>query len=159
MELEALLTKSLNYNLDLTENKNLKTLIDLHSKFQEDSLSGLHGKTAQYYMNFIKLVYNYLILCKNIRVGDFKLFCYILPNITNLSFIFNQPNYAQWMVKYHGNILQLDKSHPDLKVDFENGSFGIKLKSFSRQPIDLTLEQMIIVNASKRLTEVIHFTN
>ncbi|KAL4113704.1 hypothetical protein QTP88_017283 [Uroleucon formosanum] len=161
LELEAIMTKSTNYNLDLTENENLKKLINLYSQFQEDSLSGLHGKTAQYYMNFIQLVDLYLILSKSIRVGDFKLFCYILPKITNLFFIFNQPNYARWMVKYHDNILKLDETHPDLKIDFESGSFGIKRtsKSFSRQPIDLTLEQTINADASKRLTGVIHFTN
>ncbi|KAE9521357.1 hypothetical protein AGLY_018237 [Aphis glycines] len=161
LELEALLTKSTNYNLDLTENENLKKLINLYSKFQEDSLSGLHGKTAQYYMNFIQLVDFYLLLSKSIRVGDFKLFCYILPKMTNLFFIFNQPNYARWMVKYHDNILKLDETHPDFKIDFESGSFGIKRtsKSFSRQPIDLTLEQTINADASKRLTGVIHFTN
>lgn len=79
LELEVLLTKSTNYNLDLTENENLKTLIHLYSTFQEDSLSGLHGKISQYYMNFIKLVDFYLILSKSIRVGDFKLFCFKLP--------------------------------------------------------------------------------
>jgi len=31
LELEALLTKSTNYNLDLTENENLKKLINLYS--------------------------------------------------------------------------------------------------------------------------------
>lgn len=112
-------------------------------------------------MNFIQLVNFYLLLSKSIRVGDFKLFCYILPKMTNLFFIFNQPNYARWMVKYHDNILKLDETHPDLKIDFESGSFGIKRtsKNFSRQPIDLTLEQTINADASKRLTGVIHFTN
>jgi len=38
LELEALLTKSTNYNLDLIENENLKKLINLYSKFQEDSV-------------------------------------------------------------------------------------------------------------------------
>lgn len=161
LELETLLTINNNYNVDISKNENLKILIDLYIKFQEDSLSGLHGKTAQYYMNFIQLIEYYFILSKRIRVGDFKLFCYILPKITNLFFMFNQPNYARWMVKYHDNILKLDETHPDLKVDFENGSFGIKRtsKSFSRQPIDLTLEQTINADASKRLTGIIHFTN
>jgi len=65
------------------------------------------------------------------------------------------------MVKYHDNILKLDETHSDLKIDFENDSFGIKRtsKSFSQQPIDLTLEQTINADASKRLTGVIHFTN
>lgn len=48
-----------------------------------------------------------------------------------------------------------------MKIDFESCSFGIKRtsKSFSRQPIDLTLEQTINADASKRLTGVINFTN
>ncbi|XP_053595716.1 uncharacterized protein LOC128667953 [Microplitis demolitor] len=43
----------------------------------------------------------------------------------------------------------------------ERGHFGIQRtdKSFSRQPIDLTLEQTINADAGRRLTGVIHFTN
>lgn len=43
----------------------------------------------------------------------------------------------------------------------KKGYFGIQRteKSFSRQPIDLTLEKPINADAAKRLIGIIHFTN
>ncbi|GFU79662.1 uncharacterized protein TNCV_4484941 [Trichonephila clavipes] len=45
--------------------------------------------------------------------------------------------------------------------DFQKGFFGIKRtnKPFSRQPIDLTLEQTINADAARTLTGIAHLTN
>ncbi|GFS49279.1 uncharacterized protein TNCV_2410881 [Trichonephila clavipes] len=64
---------------------------------------------------------------------------------------------------YH--YLQLSRSiraaHPGLEEDFQKGFFGIKRtnKPFSRQPIDLTLEQTINADAARTLTGIAHLTN
>lgn len=65
-----------------------------------------------------------------------------MSKTTNLFLIFNQPNYAWRMVKYHDNILQLDE-YSHFKVSLENGFLKIKqfLRSFSWQLIDFALEQ------------------
>lgn len=46
-------------------------------------------------------------------------------------------------------------------MSLEHGSFGIKRtdKAFSRQPIDLTLEQIINADAANKLKGILHFTN
>lgn len=58
-------------------------------------------------------------------------------------------------------MLKVAEIHPDLYEGFKQGCFGIKwtTKPFSRQPIDLVLEQTINADAARRLTGVIHFTN
>lgn len=86
---------------------------------------------------------------------------YILSKISNIFFIFNHQNYARWLVKYEDNLKKVDESHPGLSARFESGSFGVKRtnKPFSRQPVDLTLEQTINADAARRLTGVIQFTN
>lgn len=73
----------------------------------------------------------------------------------------NQQNYARWLVEYHDNLLKIDETHPDIAEAMGKGYFEIQRieKSFSRQPIDLTLEQTINAEASKRLVGVINFTN
>ncbi|CAH2242984.1 jg13427 [Pararge aegeria aegeria] len=70
-------------------------------------------------------------------------------------------NYARWTVKYVDNLIIVADTHPDLFEGFQQGYFGIKrtTKPFSRQPIDLVLEQTINADAARRLTGVIHFTN
>lgn len=53
------------------------------------------------------------------------------------------------------------ETHPGLEEDFKNGFFGIKRteKPFSRQPVDLTLEQTINADAARKLTGIIHLTD
>ncbi|GFY36060.1 uncharacterized protein TNCV_4844321 [Trichonephila clavipes] len=100
------------------------------------------------------------ILSRSIREGDFQLFLDILPKITNLIFVFNHQNYTKWTVQYHYNLRKVSTTHPGLE-DFQKGFFGIKRtnKPFSRQPIDLTLEQTINADAARTLTGIAHLTN
>lgn len=64
-------------------------------------------------------------------------------------------------MKYLDNLLKVDQTHPGLFEELENGSFGIKRtdKPFSRQPIDLTLEQTINSDAASKLTGIVHSSN
>lgn len=139
----------------------LNQLLEKYMEYEEDTKAGKFGKTSQFYMTYITLIDYYFIFSKSIRIGDFELFKYIIPKIANLFFVFNQPNYARWLVKYHDNLLKVEDTHPELINDLKKGSFGIKRtdKSFSRQPIDLTLEQTFNADAAKRLTGITHFTN
>lgn len=142
------------------EDNYLLDVLKQYSEYQKETLEGNHGKTAQYYMIYSKLIDNYLILQRSIRSGDFELFKYILPQITNLFFIFNQPNYSRWLVKYQDNLLQVDETHPGLKDLFQQGYFGVKRtgKCFSRQPVDLTLKQTINADAGVQ-TGIVHLSN
>lgn len=139
----------------------LDQLLKEYSEYYEKTITGEFGKTPQFYLIYIRLVNYYQLLSRSIRTADFELYKYILPKIANLFFIFNQPNYARWIVKYHDNLLRVEETHPGLLDELEKCSFGVKRteKPFSRQPIDLTLEQTINADGAKRLTGVIHFTN
>ncbi|GFY58280.1 uncharacterized protein TNIN_444071 [Trichonephila inaurata madagascariensis] len=142
-------------------NNVLSRILSAYQKFVEETRHGEHGKTAKFYLIYIQLVNYYIILSRSIRMGDFEMFKYVIPKITNLFFAVNQPNYARWCVKYLDNLNKVDETHPGLKNDFMNGCFGIKRtdKPFSRIPIDLTLEQTINAEAARRLSGIAHFTN
>lgn len=143
------------------EHEELNELINNYRIYKQRSLNGEYGKTQQFYVIYINLINHYLQLSRSIRVGDFELFKLVLPKMTNLFFICNQQNYARWTVKYTDNLMKVAETHPDLFEGFQRGYFGIKrtTKQFSRQPIDLVLEQTINADAARRLTGVIHFTN
>lgn len=121
------------------------------------------GKTAHFYMTYTHLINYYHMLSRSFRTGDVALFKYTrnLPKIANLFFVFNQRNYARWLAKYHDNLITIDETHPEIVESMKKGYFGIQRtkKSFSRQPIDLTLEQTINAEAGKRLVGVTNFTN
>lgn len=136
-------------------------LIEKYRQFKKDTLIGTHGKTAQFYMMYIEFINYYMMFTRSIRVGDFDLYKFIMPKLSNLFFIFNQVNYARWLLKYHEDLLLIEKKHPRLAEEFKRGMFGIRRtsNSFSRIPIDLTLEQTVNADAAKRLTGVTHFTN
>ncbi|KYN10044.1 hypothetical protein ALC57_17839 [Trachymyrmex cornetzi] len=139
----------------------LSTINQKYSEFKLDTLNGMYGKTAQYYVMYIEFVNYYLMFTRSIRVGDFDLYKFIIPKLCNLFFMFNQNNYARWLLKYHDDLLTVEQKHPQLAEEFKRGMFGIKRtsNSFSCVPVDLTLEQTINVDAARRLTGIMHFTN
>ena len=143
------------------QNQDALQLFELYENYRKDTVNGVHGKTSQYYMIYINLINYYLMLTSSIRTGNFEVFKYVLPRIANLFFTFNQPNYSRWLIKYHANLLKIDETHPGLKQILEKGCFGVKRtnKPFSRQPVDLTLEQTINADAARTLTGITHLTN
>lgn len=142
-------------------NESLKDLCNEYAIYEQQTLNGDHGKTAQFYMIYIKLVHHYLQLSRSIRIGDFQLYLDTLPKIINLFFVLNHQNYAKWGVQYHYNLTKVPTTHPGLEEDFQRGFFGVKRtnKPFSRQPIDLTLEQTINADAARTLTGITHLTH
>ncbi|KYN03439.1 hypothetical protein ALC62_05715 [Cyphomyrmex costatus] len=139
----------------------VKEIFEKYEKFKMQTLEGKHGKTAQYYMIYVKLIDYYLLLNKSIRTGNFEMYKFALSKIVNLYFTFNQPNYARYLVRYLDNLMKIDETHPGLRENFTKGSLGIKrtTKPFSKQAIDLTLEQTINADAANKLTGISHITN
>lgn len=150
-----------NESQDIEGSESVKHLFERCELYKEETMKGTHGKTAQFYLIYIQLVDYYLTLNASIRTSNFNQFIFILPKISNLFFVFNHQNYARWLVKYHNNLINVDETHPGLRSDFQKGTFGVKRtdKPFSKQPIDLTLEQTINADAAKSLTGISHFTN
>ncbi|XP_071580295.1 uncharacterized protein [Temnothorax nylanderi] len=155
IDTELLATGSTNINGFLND------VTEKYENYLTQTINGEYGKTAQYYMIYVNLVKYYLLFNSSIRTANFSLFKYILPKISNLFFALNQPNYARWLVRYHNNLCKVDETHPGLRDLFEKGSFGVKRtdKDFSRQPVDLTLEQTINLDAANKLTGILHLTN
>ena len=144
---------------DLTvSDENVNELLFKFKVFHSEVVTGIHGKTQQFCGLYIQFVDYYLLVERSVRMGHLELFCYILPKITNLSFIFNQMNDARWLVWYHNALLNVDETHPGLKNDL---LIGVKRtdKPFSKIPLDLTLEQTINADAARRLTGIMHLTN
>ena len=140
--------------------KEAMELFDEYQKFCADTKSGKHGKTAQFWFNYICMIQEYHTFTKSIRSGDLEMFVAILPAINNYYFSLNHPNYARWLVKYHENLLPLLETHLDVYKDFKRSYFGVQRtkKPFSCIPVDLTLEQTINANALSRQMGIGYFT-
>src|SRR5271156_5256581 len=77
-----------------------------------------------------------------------------------LFFATGHHNYAKWMTLYLMNLLNMDEMHPGLRNKFESDALtiGRSSRKFSRNEVDLTLEQTINADAASRLTGISAFT-
>lgn len=150
-----------NPNKAVVLSKESDEIIELYMIFQKDTIAGNYGKTAQFWIQYVKLVQLYHDFSRSVRVGDFELYTYCLPKLTNIFFALNHVNYARWCVKYYNNLLMLPETHPDVHTDFVNGLFGIKrtAKPFSSSPIDLSLEQTVNADAASQRMGISSLTN
>lgn len=132
-----------------------------YEKYFEKSFNGDFGKTPQYICMYIHFVDIINFHERSIRTIDVDLYKYASNEINAVFFAFNHQNYAKWMCRYIDNLENIEKTHPGLLNQFQNGAFSIRrsAKNFSRTPIDLTLEQTINANASNRLKGITAFTN
>ncbi|ESO90053.1 hypothetical protein LOTGIDRAFT_164356 [Lottia gigantea] len=96
-----------------------------------------------------------------IRTNDVELYSFALTPIIDLFFATNHVNYARWLTKFQLDLLNIDNTHPGLSDLLNSGLFTVRRTdhSFSRIPVDLTLEQSINANAASRQTGLSHMTN
>lgn len=139
----------------------VRKVLDEYEKYCDDTKKGEHGKTAEYWFTYVQYMHLYKEFSRAIRTGDLDLYLHSLPQLGSIFFAFNHPNYARWLIQYHSKLLTVDETHPTFRTDLENGAFSIRRtpKSFSRTPIDLTLEQTQNADAANSLTGITCFTN
>lgn len=139
----------------------IANIMDKYFSFEQETLNGYHGKTAQFHLTYINMIQHQFNLFRSIRTGNFDLYKYVLPQFSNLFFMFNQVNYARWLVYHHNNLINIKKTHPPIYTAFQAGMFGVKKTTtpLSGIPNDLTLEQTYNADAGRKLTGISHFTN
>ena len=139
----------------------LKELLKEYEIYREDTANGKHGLTAKFWIGYVNIVKLYRLFNRSVRTGDFQLYLYCLPKLSEYFFVFNHLNYARWILRYHDNLLQLSTSHPEILTEFEKGNFSVRRtnKNFSRLPVDLTLEQTINADAACQRVGIISLTN
>ena len=138
-----------------------KYLMESYEHSVQQTLDGEHGNTARFWMTYITLVKAYLMLSRACRTNDVDLFVYALSQMCPVFFAASHQNYARWMVRYCLRLLNIDNTHPGLRDLLQAGAFSVRRTStsFSRTPVDMTLEQTVNADAASRLTGVSSFTN
>jgi hypothetical protein len=131
-----------------------------YEEYTEATRSGLHGATAEYWVMYIDLVELYLLLSRAVRTNDLDLFIYALGEMCDIFHGTGHPNFARYMVLYLLKLLNIDLTHPGVRQILQAGAMSIRLtgKSFSRNAVDLTVEQTVNCTAASRLTGITAFT-
>ena len=124
-------------------------------------INGEKGKTAEFWMKYVQLIHVYHEYSRSLREEDLHGYISCLPKFINMVFALNLPNYACWTVKYHDILLTLEETHPETFREYQNGMFSINrtTKPFSRNPIDLALEQRVNDDAASQRTGIAFITN
>ena len=131
-----------------------------YQDYSNQTLSGMHGSTAQYWMVYIKQVHMYLMMIRACKMASLDLFPYTLREMTNIFFACSRPHYSRWMVRYSLNLANINTTHPGMKEVLEKGALSIRRtnKPFSGTPVDMTLEQTVNADAASRQTGIAAFT-
>ena len=139
-------------SVDFRYSKEMEEIFSNYHIYCKKTENGIHGKTPQFWMQYINLIHFYHDFTRSIRNGDLHLYISCFPKLPNCFFALNHPNYAIWCVKYYDSLIKLPETHPDVYNDFKKGWFGMKRtkKSFSSTPIGLTLEQTINADAASQ---------
>ena len=136
------------------------SFLENYERFTEETRSGNHGSTAQFWMVYIDLVGLFLLFSRACHSNDLDLYIYSLGEMCSVFFASGRPNYSRWMARYHLNLLNIDETHPGVRQMLENGGLSVKhtKNTFARTPVDQALEQTVNADAASRLTGISAFS-
>ena len=78
--------------------KELLNILSNYKNYWNESLSGMHGKTAQFWMKYVEMIHLYHDFSRSVHTGDFNTYVTSISKIKKF-FALNQPNYARCLVK------------------------------------------------------------
>lgn len=160
-ELEAELINALTEQDTTFVLDSYQELLKEYDEYFNDTLVGKHGKTPQFIAIYIHCIELYQLFERAMRTNDIDLFIYALHKMLPVFFSMNHHNYARWISRFSENLLNVNKTHPDVYKQLKNGALSVRrtAKNFSRNPVDLTIEQTINANAANKQTGIIAVTN
>ena len=126
--------------------------------YTDSTLRGEYGNMARYWMTYVHLVLIYH------KFNNIELFIHApiaLRQMIPVSFTANRLNYSRWKVHYYFNLINMEETQAGITEVLANGALSIHRtdKSFSRSPIDLTLEQTINADAASCQTGIAAFSS
>ena len=139
--------------LDLSfEDTSLIHLFYAYQKFQKEVASGVHGKTAQFwlsYMNHVELIMRFLIVTKK---NILEIYQACINSMSPLFFTFGSIKYARYLSFYSVLLQNIDQTHPGAKELLEKGALSVarSLLLGCRNPVDLTTEQTFMKYAKSK---------
>ncbi len=141
------------------EEEAFQEFMQKYDAFTARTYNGSLGSTAEFWLKYIDLVLDWQMFARACKTNDVNLFIYALHRMVPLFFACNKPNYARWMTMFVIRLTNIDHTHPGLKEILQKGALSIRRSShsFSRSPVDLTLEQTINQDAASRLTGISAF--
>ncbi|KAK3701946.1 hypothetical protein RRG08_017837 [Elysia crispata] len=119
--------------------------------FKEEVRAGRHGKTSQFWVQYMDRVWLLLRFLRATKMNDLDLHITCLQ-LYPLLFSMDHHNYVRYLTVYFISLLNLSDSHPGAESLLHNNSFSVCRSDVpaSRTAVDLTIEQTINRHAKTR---------
>ena len=92
----------------------LKDVYECYEVYSRETENGKHGTTAKYWFGYGHLVKLYHRFVRSIRTCNLELFIRCLGVMVRYFFVFKQPNYARWILRFQDNLLNIGETQPGL---------------------------------------------
>jgi hypothetical protein len=92
----------------------------------------------QFWFMILEMELTIFSLIRSFREANFDLYCQALQHLIPFFFANNNTNYARWLPIHLRDMLCLDKTHPQVKIEFLKGNFVVHKsnREFSALAID-----------------------
>ena len=129
--------------------------------YVDETLQGERGKTAQFWMSYIKFTDLFFLLQRAVKTNNVELYGFVLHEVCALFFVTNHQNYARWMSLYSLELTNLRDQSPEVFEALSNGAFSVNRTGnpFANVGTDMALEQTINAHAKNRLKGIMQFAD
>ena len=116
-----------------------------YKQFKQSVRDGKLGKTAQFWLSYMDLVWLILTLIKATKMNDLQLRLASLYSLCPILFAYDHTNYARYLPVYMITIMNLSITHPGAENLLRNNGISVRRSSvpLSRNAVDITIEQTI----------------
>ncbi|KAK3106630.1 hypothetical protein FSP39_024006 [Pinctada imbricata] len=119
---------------------------DQYSKYRDSVREGALGKTAQFWISYMDIVWQIMSVIRATKTNDFDTHLSSLYQLCGLFFAYDQQNYARYMPVYLLSMLNADVTHPEANLALRNANaFSVARSAIpaTRNAVDITIEQTI----------------
>jgi hypothetical protein len=115
------------------------------NEYKEEIRCGLHGKTAQFWLQYCDCVWVLLQFHQSVKQNNYMQFVECLRQLCNLLFSADHQNYAKYLPLYYIQLAGLPVSHPGAYTLLKDCGLSVSRSDVpgSRNAVDLTIEQTI----------------
>ena len=120
--------------------------IDKYSVFKDEVRNGKHGKTSQFWLQYMDQVWLTLKLHEAVKRNDFMLYEECIRLLPNLFFSFDGQNYARYLTMLSAQISNLDNTHQGSRQLLNQGAFSVarSMLPACRTDVDKTMEETLM---------------
>ena len=130
---------------EMKENEAFCAFFTCYQQFKQSVRDGHLGKTAQFWLSYMDIVWLILTLIKATKMNDLQLHLASLYSLCPILFAYDHTNYARYLPVYILTILNLNTTHPGAEDLLRNNGISVRRSSvpLSRNAVDITIEQTI----------------